>query len=172
MNSPLVSHLRTLSILACLGLALLGPQLRAEPAPDWKLQDLDGKTVKLSDYKGKVVILDFWATWCPPCRAEIPHFIELQKQYGAQGLVIIGMSLDEGGAKVVSDFAKAKEINYPVVIGTQDIATAYGGIEAIPTTFIIDAKGNIVNKYIGLTDKDVFEGEIKKLLPATPPATK
>jgi thiol-disulfide isomerase/thioredoxin len=91
-------------------------------APAWELKDLNGNAVKLSDFKGKVVILDFWATWCPPCRAEIPHFVELQDKYGKQGLVIVGISLDEGGPGVVSSFVKANKINYPIVMGNLDIA--------------------------------------------------
>lgn len=144
----------------------LATMSRAEPAPAWELKDIDGKTVKLSDFQGKVVILDFWATWCPPCRAEIPHFVELQKQYQDQGLVVIGVSLDQGGPEVVSAFAKQQKINYPVVMGNEAVAKQYGNIEAIPTTFIIDPKGNIAGKHEGFTDKSVFEDEIKKLLPA------
>jgi thiol-disulfide isomerase/thioredoxin len=165
MRTYFFHSLLILAVVIGLGTLLFGPQLRAETAHDWELKDLAGKTVKLSDFKGKVVILDFWATWCPPCRAEIPHFVELQKQYGDQGLVVIGMSLDEGGPNVVSSFAKEQGINYPVVIGNQDIATQYGGIEGIPTTFVIDGDGKIVSKHVGFTDKSVFEDEIKKLLP-------
>ena len=159
-------HLSLAAILfLALGLLFTSSHLMAAPAPDWSLQDLTGKTIKLSDFKGKVVILDFWATWCPPCRAEIPHFVDLQKQYKDQGLVIIGMSLDEGGNAVVAPFAKKQNINYPVVIGNQDIAQQYGGVQGIPTTFVIDPSGNIVSRHEGFTDPSVFEGEIKKILP-------
>jgi peroxiredoxin len=137
------------------------PQL----APDWNLKDLDGKTVKLSDFKGKVVILDFWATWCPPCRAEIPDFVALENQYKSKGLAIIGVSLDQGGSGVVSAFAKAQKMNYTVVMGDENVAQAYGDIQAIPTTFIIDPKGNIVTAHQGETAKSVFEADIQKLLP-------
>jgi cytochrome c biogenesis protein CcmG/thiol:disulfide interchange protein DsbE len=133
-------------------------------APAWKLQDLDGKTVQLSDFKGKVVVLDFWATWCPPCREEIPDFIALQKQYKNKGLVVVGVSLDQGGPGVVSSFAKTEGMNYPVVMGNDDVATQYGDIQAIPTTFVIDRSGKVVAKHVGGTDKDTFEGEIKKAL--------
>jgi peroxiredoxin len=133
-------------------------------APDWKLQDLNGKTVQLSDFKGKVVVLDFWATWCPPCRAEIPDFIALQNQYKDKGLVVIGVSLDQGGTGVVSTFAKAQGMNYPIVLGTDDVAAQYGDIQAIPTTFVIDRSGKVVAKHEGQTDKATFESEIKKLL--------
>jgi len=151
--------------LAILILAMTVPISRAEPAPKWNLQDLSGKSVKLSDYKGKIVILDFWATWCPPCRAEIPHFIELQAEYGKRGLVVIGVSMDEDGVRSVASFAKRNDIDYPIVMGNQEVADKYGGVEFLPTTFVIDPKCNIVGKHQCLTDKSVFERAIKKLLP-------
>lgn len=133
-------------------------------AHDWQLTDLDGKTVKSSDFRGKVVILDFWATWCLPCRVEIPHFVELQKQYGDKGLVVIGVSLDEQEPKVVKKFVKQFGMNYPVVVGNEKIAEAYGGIDGIPTAFVIDRQGRIVRGYIGYNDKAAFEKEIQSLL--------
>ena len=139
--------------------------LHADPAPAWELKNLDGKSVKLSDFKGKVVILDFWATWCPPCRAEIPNFVALQKQYGDKGLQVVGISLDQGGVNPVAAFAKGQGINYPIVMGDEDVAHQYGDIQGIPTTFVIDPKGNIVEKHVGFTEKTAFEDEIKKLLP-------
>lgn len=167
MNTSSTPLFRVVTVLISLGFLLLGPQLRAaDAAPAWKLQDINGKTVQLSDFKGKVVILDFWATWCPPCRAEIPHFVELQKAYADKGLVIVGISLDQGGVDTVAPFAKANGINYPIVLGDEELTSKYGGIEGIPTTFIVDQKGNIVNKFVGFTEKSVFEDEIKKLLPA------
>ena len=133
-------------------------------APDWQLNDVAGQAVRLSDFKGKVVVLDFWATWCRPCREEIPGFVNLQKQYGPKGLVIIGVSMDEGGAKVVSDFMHRTGINYRVVLGTAKVAFLYGGIETIPTTFIIDRAGRVVAVGGGNTDPATFEAEIKPLL--------
>ncbi len=146
------------------GTLLAGPLDPGSPAPAWKLQDLDGKTVQLSDFKGKVVVLDFWATWCPPCRAEIPDFIALQNQYRDKGLVVVGVSLDQGGPGVVSSFAKSQGMNYPVVMGTDDVAALYGDIQAIPTTFVIDRSGKVVAKHEGETDKATFAGEITKAL--------
>jgi thiol-disulfide isomerase/thioredoxin len=136
----------------------------ATAAPEWQLNDPDGKAVKLSDFKGKVVILDFWATWCPPCRAEIPGFISLQKQYAAQGLTVVGVSLDTDGASVVKSFMKRVGMNYPVVIGDEKIASNYGGITAIPTTFVLDRNGNIVTSHQGYASQVVFESEIRPLL--------
>mgnify|MGYP001793262972 CR=1 FL=1 len=112
-------------------------------APEWQLKALDGKSVKLSDFKGKVVILNFWATWCPPCRQEIPDFIALQKQYADKGLVIVGVSLDEGGAAVVKSFVKKMGINYPVVMGDQKPAAAYGGSQVVPAAVGIDKNGRM-----------------------------
>ena len=136
-------------------------------APDWNLSDVDGKPVKLSDFKGKVVILDFWATWCPPCRAEIPGFVALQRKYADKGFTVIGVSLDEQGPSVVKPFMARLGINYPVVMGDQKTVGAYGGIAAIPTTFVIDRQGNIVNVYQGFTDQDTFESVIGPLLANT-----
>lgn len=135
-------------------------------APGWKLQTVDGKTLQSSDFKGKVVILDFWATWCPPCRAEIPDLIALQKQYGEKGLAVIGVSVDQDGAAAVKTFAKKFGINYPVVLADQKVVRDYGGIEGIPTTFVIDRLRRIVTQHVGYTDKADFENEITPLLSA------
>jgi peroxiredoxin len=137
----------------------------ASPAPDWSLKDLDGKIIHSSDFKGKVVILDFWATWCGPCHEEIPGFIALQKQYGDQGLTVVGASVDEGGVAAVKKFADDLGMNYPVGLADDKLQTAFGGIDVIPATFVIDRQGNIVKKHIGFTDKSEFETEIKELLP-------
>jgi len=134
-------------------------------APDFTLPDLSGKKVSLSDFKGKVVILDFWATWCPPCRREIPSFNEIYKDR-AQGFEIIGISLDEGGVDAIRKGMKKHKlkIDYIVLVGDDKISEKYGNIDAIPTTFILDQEGNIVNKFIGERPKKVFEDEIKKLI--------
>jgi DsbE subfamily thiol:disulfide oxidoreductase len=137
---------------------------RATSAPEWSLKDVHGKTVRSTDFKGKVVILDFWATWCGPCRAEIPNFIALQKQYAKQGLVVVGLSVDEESADVVKPFAQKLGVNYPVVLADEKTREVFGGIEAVPTTFIVDRKGRIVKKHMGFADKDEFENEIKPLL--------
>lgn len=148
-----------------------GPQLTrvsngtgGEPAaPDWRLAGVDGKTVQLSDFKGKVVVLNFWATWCPPCRKEIPDLIALQKKYG-NDLVVVGVSLDENGPAAVKSFVAKSGINYPVVMGDQGTASAYGGIKAIPTTFVIDRAGKIVGQIEGGADLAGFESAIKATL--------
>lgn len=125
-------------------------------APDFEAINLmTGEKFRLSDYKGKVIILDFWATWCPPCKAEIPFFIELVNQYGNQGLIIIGAALDD--PEKVKNFYENKKMNYPVFLASQQLASDYGGIQGIPTTFIIDKEGYIKNTFVGYRTKQVFE---------------
>jgi peroxiredoxin len=158
--NPVYLGLITLLVLAWLAVA--SAPTAAKSAPDFELKGLDGKTVKLSEYRGKVVILDFWATWCPPCREEIPHFIKLQKELGDEGLAIIGVSLDQTDSPVKS-FIKEHGINYPVVMGDRNLASKYGGVRAIPTTFVIDKKGEIAKKYVGYKSEEVFRGDYEEL---------
>ncbi len=133
-------------------------------APDFALKTLEGKTVKLSDYKGKIIIIDFWATWCPPCRKGIPDLIELQKTY-SKDLVVVGISLDqERTLKDLKPFIENYGINYPVVLGNEKVVKDYGGINAIPTSFIVDQKGFIIDSHVGLVPKTVYEDKIKMLL--------
>ncbi|MDY0082845.1 MAG: TlpA disulfide reductase family protein [Ignavibacteriaceae bacterium] len=133
-------------------------------APDFSLKSVDGKEIKFSDYKDKVVIIDFWATWCPPCRRGIPDLISIQNEF-KNDVVIVGISLD--GDKTIKDvpgFVKEYGINYPVVYGDEKTVTAYGGIQAIPTSFVIDKKGNIVDQHVGLVDINVYVNKINDLL--------
>lgn len=133
-------------------------------APNFSLKSVDGKTINLSDYKGKIVIIDFWATWCPPCRKGIPDLISIQKEYN-KDVVIIGISLDDARTiKEVPGFIKDYGVNYPIVYGDENVVNAYGGIRSIPTAFVIDKKGNIVDKHIGLVPKDTYVNKIKELL--------
>lgn len=161
------SMILVLSVACSLLISLHKPAVNAQvlqEAPDFTLPDLNGESFNFSELKGKVIILDFWATWCPPCRAEIPHFISLYSRYKEQGLEIVGVALDEGGDKTVKSFAEDFGINYPILIGNSEVADAYGGIRGIPTTFIIDRKGRIIEKFVGYRDKEVFESAIQKLL--------
>lgn len=134
------------------------------PAPDFVLFDIYGNERSLSDYKGKVVILDFWTTWCPPCKAEIPHFIELYRDYKKRGFEMIGIALDWNADRVVRPFVEKNGINYTVLLGKEEVTDLYGGIISIPTTFVIDRQGKIRNKYVGYVDKEVFEKDIEELL--------
>lgn len=140
-------------------------------APNWTLKRIDGSTLSSEELKGKVVVVDFWATWCPPCRAEIPGYVEMQKELEAQGLVIVGISLDQRGPKVVQDFAAQYRINYPLVMADQDIVEAFsnlrgidGGVEAIPTTFLIDRDGQVRHRKVGAWERERYEALIRSLL--------
>ncbi|HDL65102.1 MAG TPA: TlpA family protein disulfide reductase [Proteobacteria bacterium] len=133
-------------------------------APDFNLKKLEGGTIKLSDYRGKVIILDFWATWCPPCRKEIPDFVELQKEYGDKGLIILGISLDQNPKQALPAFIKKYKVNYPILLTDGKVDKSYGGVTGIPTTFIIDRKGEIYKHYVGFRPKHVFATDIKALL--------
>jgi cytochrome c biogenesis protein CcmG/thiol:disulfide interchange protein DsbE len=134
------------------------------PAPDFRLPDLDGKEVRLSSYKGKVVMVNFWATWCPPCRAEIPDFIELQRELGPKGLAILGISFDQGGPGTVRAFAQQQRINYQMLMGAPEVARAYGGVQNIPTTFLLDKEGRIVASRTGVAAKQYWRQAILELL--------
>jgi len=136
-------------------------------APTFSLTDITGKPLKLSDYWGKVVVLDFWATWCGPCRIEIPSFIELQNRYASQGFTMIGISMDDSPEPVV-DYYRQLHMNYPVAVGNDRLGELYGGMPGLPTTFVIGRDGRIYAKHVGATDPAVFEAEIKQLLAATP----
>lgn len=133
-------------------------------APDFNLPTTDGKQLKLSDYRGKVVLLDFWATWCLPCRKSVPDLIDLKKQFGGKGFEVIGISVDTETKNEVVPFIKNYGINYPVVYADNNVVMQYGGIRAIPTSFIVDQKGKIIASYEGMMPKSVYENHIKKLL--------
>ena len=141
----------------------------AGAAPAFVLKDGQGTDVKLADFSGKVIILDFWATWCPPCLREIPHFVDLQKEYGKQGLQVIGISLDQQGWDVVKPFMQEQGINYPILMGDQSIYNAYQQLlparerGGIPFTFILDRQGVIKGKFVGYRDRSVFEAAVKSL---------
>ena len=135
-----------------------------KPAPEFSLPDLEGNKVELSTMKGKVLILDFWATWCPPCKEEIPHLVALQSKYRDQGLQIVGLSLDKGGAGDVKPFADEHDVNYTMLIADDVTAKSYGGVSMIPTTFVVDRNGVVVKRFLGYTTPEAFEEAILPLL--------
>jgi peroxiredoxin len=149
----------------------LAPRLtQSSLAPDFSLESLDGKTVRLSDLRGKAVLLNFWATWCGPCKIEMPWFVELQNQYASQGFQIIGVAMDEASKEDIGKFAKDMGVNYPILIGKEAVGDQYGGVPALPESFVIGRDGKIVDKILGLRGKAEIEDSIKKAL-NTRPAT-
>jgi peroxiredoxin len=139
------------------------PETR-KAAPDFTLNDAAGVPVQLSQFRGKVVLLSFWATWCVPCKTEIPWFIEFQQAYRDRGLVVLGVSLDDDGWKPVKPYIDKMKIDYRVMVADKDIAPLYGGLEPIPVTLIIDKAGRIAVTHIGLCPKDEYEAAIRSML--------
>ena len=132
-------------------------------APAFSLNDIDGKPLTLANHRGKVVLLNFWATWCTPCRAEIPQFVEFQNKYGPQGLQIIGISMDDDATPVRAFYQQFK-MNYPVAIGTATLADSYGGVLGLPVTFLIGRDGTIAAKYVGATDLAALQKKIEAMV--------
>lgn len=148
------------------GSALSGGGALAEvgkPAPDFELSTLDGKSVHLSDYRGQAVVLNFWATWCEPCKIEMPWLVDLQKQYGPQGLQIVGVAMDDAGRDAIQKFAQQMGVNYVVLQGKNAVGDEYGA-QFYPSTFYIDRNGKVTNKVIGLVSKSEIEDNIKQAL--------
>lgn len=139
-------------------------------APDFTLSSLDGRKVKLSDFRGKAVLLNFWATWCPPCRVEMPWFEDLQRQYAKDGLVVLGVAMDDSEPASIAKFASELGVNYPVLLGTDQVSDDYGDVQYLPTTFYISRDGVIVDKMTGLLDRKDIEAAVRKTLnyPAAP----
>jgi len=133
-------------------------------ASDFTLTDARGATAKLSDYKGRVVLLNFWATWCGPCKIEIPWFIEFEKIYKNRGFAVLGISMDDGGWKAVKPFIEQKAVNYRVMVGDDNVARLYGGVESLPSTFLIGREGKVASAHVGLATRSDYEREILRLL--------
>lgn len=144
--------------------AAAAPPADRKVAPDFTLKDAVGKDVKLSSFKGKVVLLNFWATWCGPCKVEMPWFIEFQNKFQGKRFTVLGVSMDEDGWKVVKPYVEARGINYPILLGNEDVAKKYEGLDALPTTLVLDRNGKIDARHMGLVAKSVYEKEIQQLL--------
>jgi cytochrome c biogenesis protein CcmG/thiol:disulfide interchange protein DsbE len=148
--------------------------LKGKPAPEFALEDLNGKKVSLASYKGRAVLINFWATWCGPCKIETPWLIELRNQYAARGFEVLGVStddIDRGDPQKLSDekkeiaqFVEEMHIPYPVLIDGDSLSKPYGGLDAMPTSFFVDRNGTVVAAQMGLTSKDDIEANIKKAL--------
>jgi len=138
--------------------------LKSRAAPDFELKDLNGRVFRLTDYKGRVVLLNFFATWCGPCRQEIPHLLKLRQKFGDQGVEVIGVSLDHEVDTVLKPFIQRYEITYPVLLGTREVVLDYGGIRGIPTTFVIDHNGTITDYFAGMPPSYLLEESVTKLL--------
>ena len=146
--------------------ASVKPEDIRKKAPEFELKDAKGNLVHLSDYKGKVVLLDFWATWCSPCAVELPWFMEFERKYKDRGFEVLGVAMDDDGWKVIAPFVEKRKFNYRVLLGDDKTGDQYGGIEALPSTYVIDRNGKIAAVHIGLANKKDFEDAIQNLLDA------
>jgi thiol-disulfide isomerase/thioredoxin len=152
--------------------APISGNLRGQSAPDFELKALDGKNIKLSDFRGKAVLLNFWATYCGPCKIEMPWFVELQKEYGPQGFQIVGVAMDDASTEDIDRFAKDMGVNYPILLGKESVGDSYGGISVLPTTYFIDRDGKFIAREFGLQSRSVFVDHIKQALGQTVQAQK
>ncbi len=144
--------------------AAVKPIEKRQVAPEFALKDADGKIVKLSDYKGKVVLLNFWATWCGPCKIEIPWFKEFETTYKNKNFAVLGVAMDDEGWDIVKPYIEQQKINYRTLLGTEPVGALYGGVDSLPTSFLIDREGRIAAIHIGLVSKSVYVEDIKNLL--------
>lgn len=169
MKRLMIAAMGAVGILAWAGCGAVeeapaAPELVSVAGPEWSLSRLDGSVLSSEDLRGKVVVVDFWATWCPPCRAEIPGYIEMQRDLADKDLVIVGVSLDEGGTAVVQKFAEKMGINYELVMGDNAVVNAFGGVQVIPTTFLIDREGQVRHRKEGMMSREDYEAIVREVL--------
>ena len=157
---------RALWIAAAL-LAALAPAARAESpprmAPIFSVRTLEGKTIRLQDLRGRAVVLDFWATWCQPCKATMPHLDEVQRRYRKDGLVVLGLAVDEDGSEVVRPFAQHLKVSFALGLADEKVLDLYGPIRSIPTTFFIDRQGRVVRRVVGYIDAETVDSYVREL---------
>ncbi len=139
-------------------------QQRQVPTPFPVMKDLGGRVIRLSDYKGKVLLVNFWATWCPPCRAEMPDLIKLQREYGKRGLQIVGITYPPEKRALVLEFTRSIKVNYPIALGTREMKMLFDASEILPLTIVIDREGLVRERIEGLLLPEEFEEKIKPLL--------
>ncbi len=144
--------------------AAIKPPAEGQSAPDFRLHDESGVELRLTDYRGKALVLNFWATWCEPCKLEIPWFIEFENKYQNEGFAVLGVSMDEDGWKAVKPYVAKMRINYRVLLGNEATARLYGGVASVPTTLLIDRTGKIAAIHTGFVSKSAYQGEIEALL--------
>jgi cytochrome c biogenesis protein CcmG/thiol:disulfide interchange protein DsbE len=169
MRVPKIASTVAVSLLLAFALLTIGCTKRTaknrKAAPEFSLKDANGQTVHLADYRGKVVVLDFWATWCGPCKIEIPWFMEFETQFKDQGFAVLGVSMDEDGWAVIKPYVRDRKMNYRILLGDDKISTSYGGLDALPTTLLIDREGNIASVHEGVSmGKEEFKNAIVQLL--------
>jgi cytochrome c biogenesis protein CcmG/thiol:disulfide interchange protein DsbE len=169
MRVPKIASTVAVSLLLAFALLTIGCTKRTaknrKAAPEFSLKDANGQTVHLADYRGKVVVLDFWATWCGPCKIEIPWFMEFETQFKDQGFAVLGVSMDEDGWAAIKPYVRDRKMNYRVLLGDDKVGTSYGGLDALPTTLLIDREGNIASVHEGVAmGKEEFKNAIVQLL--------
>ena len=159
-----VSSVLLLFLASCSHPRELKSEGQRQTAPNFSLKDADGNPVHLADYRGKVVLVNFWATWCGPCEVEIPWFVEFEQKYRDQGFAVLGLSMDDDGWKAVRPYIASHKINYRVMIASEVVSQQFGDIDSLPTSFVLDRQGRIATNHVGLVDKRDYQNEILKLL--------
>lgn len=168
MNARIISSVKLLALVLVIAQAFSGCGEKDETSIaspyDFSLRDLEGEKVSFSDFQGRVIMINFWAPWCGPCRMETPDLVALYDEYESEGLQILGVAVSFRGEQSVHDFAEAYRVNYPILLGNMEVIKSYGGFRGIPTTFLFSRNGELKAKFEGMRSRDVFERAIKTLL--------